>query len=556
MNDDDRRLADRLSRYESRVPVSGAPVEVRPRRVPWAAVSGVAAVVILAVVLGSNLLRDEPAVGNASPTPSVSPGESLAPSAAERQATRITAVTLEDGGRILLVQFTGNDGCLDYGADVTRTADVLEVTVYGTPRVYPSAHPCGMNLEYLTLEVELDPPFTGSEVRDGFTGETFSVAVASATATPAPTTPVTPEPTTSPDPAFATPQIVMRNGTPETLQYVVGFGTTADGRIAAVSIADYPDIPATAPRPGRSAIYAEAADGTWEPIDTGTTFEGVDLVELFSPAGGPMVAYGVAADNARPEMTGVWTSTDGRSWTEVDAIWLGLARYSGADIAGGARGYVQAGTTDDGIQVYWSPDALTWELVHEMSGEGAYVRSAGAGPEGFVIVGTDGATPVSLASGDGRTWFTSLPQASVAASDILMKVAPIGSDWVAAGWRDEESEGIELWWSADGLTWASTDSLLPAEDMEPFGSRVMYPGHLVSAGDRLFLSAAWAVEGTETRPLWVWISADGRAWELLELGDSAEVRAISDAGCCLALGGRIGRNTGEAIIWRWDPVPR
>jgi hypothetical protein len=556
MNDDDRRLADRLRRYESRVPVSDMPVDVRTRRVPWAAVAGVAAVLLVAVALTSTLPRNEPAVGDASPTPSSSTRESVPSSAAERSPTPITGAAIEDGGRTLVVEFKGNECFEDYAADVFRSTEDLEVTVYGTPRASPSDSPCGLVLQYLTMDVALDPPFTGSEVRDGYTGETFSVAVASATATPATATPATPDPTVGPDPAFATPQIVMRNGTPETLQYVVGFGTTPEGRIAAVSIADYAEIPATAPRPGRSAIYAETADGIWEPIDTGTTFEGVDLVELFSPAGGPMVAYGVATDNARPETTGVWTSTDGRSWTEVDAIWLGLARYSGADVAGGARGYVQAGTTDDGIQVYWSPDALTWELVHETSGAGAFVRSAGAGPEGFVVVGNDGAAPVSLASGDGRTWFASPPQASLAASDILMKVAPIGPDWVAAGWRGEESEGIELWWSADGLTWALIDSLLPAEDTEPFGTRVMYPGHLVSTGDLLFLSAAWAVEGTETRPLWVWISADGRTWELLELGDSAEVRAISDAGCCLALGGRIGRNTGEAIIWRWDPVPR
>jgi hypothetical protein len=73
MTDDDRRLADRLRRYESRVPVDvGAPITIRPRAIPWGPLAGVAAVLVLAVVVATNLIADRPAVGEASPTPAIS----------------------------------------------------------------------------------------------------------------------------------------------------------------------------------------------------------------------------------------------------------------------------------------------------------------------------------------------------------------------------------------------------------------------------------------------------------------------------------------------------
>ena len=80
MNDDDRRLADRLRAYESRIPVP-APGEtaVRPRRLPLAALAAAAAVLAVAVIISTGLLRDEPATGEASPTPTGGPIVSTIP---------------------------------------------------------------------------------------------------------------------------------------------------------------------------------------------------------------------------------------------------------------------------------------------------------------------------------------------------------------------------------------------------------------------------------------------------------------------------------------------
>jgi len=78
MHDDERRLAERLRRYESRIPVEHeAPVVVRPSRVPMWAMGTVAAALVGVAILGANLVVDDGQVANASPTATPSPSPSL-----------------------------------------------------------------------------------------------------------------------------------------------------------------------------------------------------------------------------------------------------------------------------------------------------------------------------------------------------------------------------------------------------------------------------------------------------------------------------------------------
>jgi hypothetical protein len=357
------------------------------------------------------------------------------------------------------------------------------------------------------------------------------------------------------DPTRAPVDIVFRHATEATLEYVVGFGNGESGRIAAVNVMDGAQVPPVGPWNGSGAIYAERSDGSWELVDTEATFRDVELTALLNPPGGPMVLYGRSVDAESPRrISGVWTSTDGQTWVERPNGLFGEV------VAEGPLGYVVArrmvSTDADVIELHLSEDGVNWELVETVDvGPGAYPQAAGAGPEGFVVaVGDVGHAPIILASGDGRTWFEAPPQATLTSDDIVMAVAPSGPDWVAAGWRSVSgpAEGIDLWRSADGLNWEAGGSI-PASEVEAVGTRVLYPSHLVSRGDRLFLSAARAVEGSETRPLAVWTSSDGRSWEEIDFGGPAEVRAVAVTDCCFLLGGRLGMDVGDAAIWRWDP---
>jgi hypothetical protein len=284
----------------------------------------------------------------------------------------------------------------------------------------------------------------------------------------------------------------------------------------------------------------------------------VRFTSLFSPPGQAMVLYGFPTDAyLNRDIASVWTSSDGLTWTEAD-----IDPYDGV-MAEGPLGYVQAraaGSEPNAphIEVYWSDDASSWELVHATIGSvSAFPTAAGAGQEGFVITArrTGQEAPFILASGDGRTWFEAPDQHAFADGDIVMEVAPIGPDWVAAGWRSESrtGRGIDLWTSADGLTWEAAGSIEPDEELQGQGTRVMYPSHFVSRGGSLFLSGAVSSEGSEARPLGVWTSTDGISWEAFDLGGYAEVQAVDGIECCFWLGGRLGSDTGEAVIWRWDP---
>ncbi len=404
-----------------------------------------------------------------------------------------------------------------------------------------------------------------------------SVGQASPTPTPTPTlsstpsTSASPSPSPSPTPASSTGmpttnpvpaaeiEMVMRHGTDETLEFVIGFGRGTAGLVAAANVAEGSHVPATAPHTGNGAIYFEDG-GAWRLVDTGETFRDVRFKELLSPPGMPMVLYGWPAELPSPrEITGAWTSTDGMTWTEVDTA------PTDGTFGAGPLGYLQARvertTVGSTIELYISEDALHWELVHAVSaGTGASIRAAAAGEDGFVVAAqVDPDQPMLiLASGDGRNWFEAPEQPSFTDDDVVITVAPIGPDWVAAGWRSVSgpSTGIDLWYSVDGLHWEPSGDIPPPEGVEPLGTRAMYPSHMISISGILFLSGAYAAEGSETRPLAVWTSADGRAWEQLDLGGFAEVGAVDRIDCCLWLGGRLGSDTGEAVIWRWDPSLR
>ena len=348
-------------------------------------------------------------------------------------------------------------------------------------------------------------------------------------------------------------EVAFRHGAPGTLQFVTGL-IEADGRrIAAVNVQTSELVSPTGPWGGDGAIYVEQAVGSWTQAETGGVFESIRISYLFAPPDGPFVIYGsVGYSTPTPrEVTGVWTSNDAMTWTEV-----AVEPHNGV-IAEGPLGYLQAlVTTDESgsatLEIYTSADALVWQPVHTVDlPAGSFVWAAGVGPEGYVVTYDEAGDIRSrvLASADGSTWHAAPEQPSFAADDIVMAISDLGSNWVGAGWSGFDSSAITLWWSADGLNWERVGTL--TADVEYFGAAA----DLFEVDGRLFLNTSLAMEGSETRPAGIWTSLDGRSWEPLDLGPEAEVRSGLATDCCLLLGGRIGIQAGEAAIWRLGPEP-
>lgn len=391
----------------------------------------------------------------------------------------------------------------------------------------------------------------------------------SATAPPLPTashsgsTAPSPSTAVSPPVAVASPaespsapviEIVFRHGAPGTLQFVTGL-IEADGRrIAAVSVQAGELISPTGPWVGDGAIYVEQADGSWSRADTGGMFDSIRIRYLLAPADGPLVLYGGPAyppPDPR-EVTGAWTSTDGMTWTEVS-----VEPHNGL-IAEGPLGYLQALVARDEsgsatLQIYTSSDALAWQLAHSIDvPPSSFVWAAAVGPEGYVVTYDEALGDTRsrvLASADGSAWYPAPEQPSFAPDDIVMAISDLGTDWVGAGWSGFDSSAIALWWSADGLNWERVGTL--TADIESFGA----PADLFEVDGRLFLNVSLALEGIDTRPAAVFTSVDGRNWEMVGVGPEAEVRTGLATDCCLLLGGRIGIEASDAVIWRLDPEP-
>jgi len=362
-----------------------------------------------------------------------------------------------------------------------------------------------------------------------------------ATATPAPTQ------------TAASLTEVLRLGDDASISFVDAIQPLPNSRfIAAVNTIIAEQIPPIGPTAMHGSIYIGAADGAWELIDTGGVFDHVEITHLFAPADDQLVAYGYrlsAPAPIQPATDGAiaFTSTDGVSWTEADVF------PADGDIVYGRLGFVMARTISEeaglAMEIYRSDNARDWERVYRSPEGGNYSHhDAGAGDEGFVVTarrGTgDGSRPTTIASGDGVTWLESAEQPAFAESVSLYRLTPYGGDWIAAGFAGAEA-GVPVLFSANGLDWEEVSRVVDPAGRELFG----YPSQLGAIDGRLFLSIALQAEGVESRPAGAWTSVDGRTWQMLELGDESEVRAVVATDDTILMAGRAGNDRGDAVIW-------
>jgi hypothetical protein len=96
---------------------------------------------------------------------------------------------------------------------------------------------------------------------------------------------------------------------------------------------------------------------------------------------------------------------------------------------------------------------------------------------------------------------------------------------------------------------------IPRLTSGPFGPFSITASSLVGVGGTIFLSGAVAAEGPLSRPVGVWTSGDGGAWEALPLAPEAEVRVATGVQGSPIFGGRIGGDGGDAMLWRSDAPP-
>jgi hypothetical protein len=557
MTDDDRRLADRLRRPESRVPVTDGPLAVRPRPLPWPALAALAAVLVVAVVLASGLVRNEPAVGQPSPTPPVSAGGTPLPTDVERAPKPITAVSLEDEGRALTVEFSGDRCVEDYAAEFVRADGAIEVAVYGTPT--HSVDPCPAPIDYpmVELTIPLDPRFTGSQVRDVATGRIFTVAAASASASASPVTPsATPAPTPPPTDTIARWTQVGVFSADGWATEVLDM-TYAAGRFIAIGYREPAEQRGLVGPPIDTAMIWTSPDGrTWEQVDPGPEFRDGHPRTLVALEDGSAVAYGtIDPEPPASPRTAAWRTTDGRGWELVE-LTTPRAEFL-PHVVGGPNGLMTVVSlvteTSRTEEIWHSDNGTTWRVVHRIEPHDGYepnVTAWEAGPDGFVLTGAwyrfEGGTrddrPFVLASGEGIAWHEA-PATETARMLGVASIAPLGGDWIIAASKITDggsTGGASTWLSANGLDWeegASLDVPMPSSPFPDTDTGTVI-GRLVGTGERVIASGHVVIccHG----PTWaagVWSSTSASSWERLGFPEGTVVSAAAEHGGTVVIAG-------------------
>ena len=248
----------------------------------------------------------------------------------------------------------------------------------------------------------------------------------------------------------------------------------------------------------------------------------------------------------------LWTSTDGRTWTDVtpeNFASIGITNV--AEFDGGLVGVGRGDTINienELAAVYRSDDGLTWRMVEggdEMRGQLIDVVATDDGL--YAVGGVPGADAAGVwFSADGETWQRTGGDFDHA---FMWSIAEGGPGLVAVGWRRNPDPDLAVWTSADGVEW----TLSP--DPEGFAGYeatdvVAHEGTLVMVG------SSFTGEGGR-----VWFSDDGVAWGLADVaggmdGSYARSVAITPTGL-VAVG---GNDAMEGLAWfstdgrSWEPL--
>jgi hypothetical protein len=276
---------------------------------------------------------------------------------------------------------------------------------------------------------------------------------------------------------------------------------------------------------GRGSMWHSADGLTWERV--GQTGEEQPLVDVI--AGGP--GYVAVPSQGGP----VWTSLDGRTWTEGPADPDMLAAFP---MAAAERDGLLVVVGRGGV-VLVSRDAMEWEPIGLPGGQGV-IHDVVATEAGFVAVGSVSlgsmeANGVVWTSVDGETWTRLADDPGFERSE-LFRVAASGDRVVATGYANDLDSGLfatpMAWTSVGGGAWhraTVVDPFLPAGPLPSAGptdleGAVMGPIVRTTAG---WVSAgqAWSIEdypqdGGGVRravasDLGLWTSTDGTTWRRL-----------------------------------------
>lgn len=301
--------------------------------------------------------------------------------------------------------------------------------------------------------------------------------------------------------------------------------------------------PSAPPSASPSASPDEAVELTWERLEIPPLGDNSVIVDV-EAAGPGFVALAISG----PSGSTILTSPDGRGWTAVpQAEWAYAGLVSMVRAADGRLIAVGRDTTDvdtDIAMVWISDDGVDWRRAPGGPDlEGAQLIDVVETDAGFVAIG---GYPTQDAAGawtspDGEIWTRAAPTDSFQHA-FVWAVAEGGPGLVAVGWRRNDGPtGFDpaFWTSVDGTEWTlapTPDGAAGAQvrDVTRIGNAMVAVGDDLLTGGQAF----------------AWVSTDGSSWETVGATDTFEGASLADVaatpGGFVALG---GRNMGDGGVW-------
>jgi hypothetical protein len=143
----------------------------------------------------------------------------------------------------------------------------------------------------------------------------------------------------------------------------------------------------------------------------------------------------------------IWSSGDGRTWTEAKQS----TPYTRANVTGiaiGGPGFVAVGFDDVGAVAWTSTDGAVWTRIDDPSFASGRLLAVAATPAGLVAVGTDAGGARAWTSLDGTAWVPTDHFGSRSTWPTAVAATSFGVVAVDAGMR-----GDHVWLSPDGNGW-------------------------------------------------------------------------------------------------------
>ena len=291
-----------------------------------------------------------------------------------------------------------------------------------------------------------------------------------------PVTTTTPTPTTVPPRIPAAPLLGW-----ERIQNQEAFADAAivavtSGGPGLVAVGEADEEALTGEYRGDVAVWVSADGTAWERIDdpsfTGDSDSSCTTVTLYQGvwrvASGPLGIVAVGRDACNGA---VWTSEDGRNWTEViDDDWLGNPIAVAGGVTAGGPGWVAVGGDGRGNGAIWiSEDGVDWTAVQDddllaSAGSHVYMSDVAAGGPGLVAVGSTGFWEAGTersaiwVSTDGFDW-ERLPDDTIDHGELFRIVRDeAGRRLMVISRPTSTVPDWMLWTSSDGINWSPTSS--------------------------------------------------------------------------------------------------